>query len=153
MKKKATNITKKAGNTPTGFTLWLVCNLWQRELRKALQPLDLTHAQYILLQAACDLGSEKTDITQITLANVTGTDKMMVSKILRTLEGKKLLKRAGLKTDNRAKNITVTAKGMELCQKASAVVDGFEDTFFHPAAKNLKTFQKSLGKILRNYGE
>ncbi|HYG14871.1 MAG TPA: MarR family transcriptional regulator [Bacteroidia bacterium] len=153
MKKKATNITKKAGNVPTGFTLWLVCNLWQRELRKALQPLDLTHAQYILLNAACDLGSEKTDITQVILANATGTDKMMVSKILRTLEGKKLLKRAGLKTDNRAKSITVTARGMELCQKASEVVDSFEKTFFTPAAKNLKSFQKSLGKILRNYDE
>lgn len=153
MKKKATNITKKAGNTPTGFTLWLVCNLWQRELRKALQPLDLTHAQYILLHAACELGMEKADITQIALANATGTDKMMVSKILRTLESKKLLKRSGLKTDNRAKSISATAKGLELCQKASEVVEDFEKTFFTPSAKNFKTFQKSLGKILRNYGE
>jgi DNA-binding MarR family transcriptional regulator len=150
MKKKATNNTKKQVNGPTGFSLWLVCNMWQRELRKALIDLDLTHAQYVLLHAACELGKGDDPITQIKLAHDTGTDKMMVSKILRTLETKKLLKRADLKTDNRAKNIVVTAKGLELCKLATDVVNDFEKTFFAPVAKNEKTLIKAFAKILKH---
>lgn len=132
-----------------GFTLWLVCNLWQRELRKELLNFDLTHAQYILLNAACELGKNKDAITQIKLAQVTGTDKMMVSKVLRTLESKKLLKRNDLKTDNRAKSIVVTPKGTDLCQKATDIVLAFEKTFFGPIDKNEKVFNKSLSKLLK----
>ncbi len=90
-----------AGDVTLGFTLWQVSNLWQRELRKKLFPLNLTHAQYLLLQSVCRLSEDKDlEITQIRLAQDTDSDKMMVSKVLRTLETKKLLKRADLKTDN-----------------------------------------------------
>jgi DNA-binding MarR family transcriptional regulator len=150
MKKKATNNTKKHVTTPTGFSLWLVCNMWQRELRKALLNHDLTHAQYVLLQAACELGKSDDAITQIKLAQATGTDKMMVSKILRTLETKKLLKRADLKTDNRAKSIAVTSKGVELYGRATEVVNDFEKAFFAPIAKNEKTLVKAFAKILKH---
>lgn len=153
MKKKDSNSVKNQPAGHTGFVMWLVCNLWQRELKKALLQLDLTHAQYILLQAACELGKEKNAITQINLAQRTGTDKMMVSKILRTLEKKKLLKRADMKTDNRAKNITVTTKGNSLYLEAATIVHHFEKKFFSPVMKNEKTVHKSLLKILKQNGD
>jgi|MDTD01.2.fsa_nt_gb DNA-binding MarR family transcriptional regulator len=153
MKKKGSSQKKQNLTQTTGFTLWQVCNLWQRELRKALLPLDLTHAQYLLLQSACELSNGEDDITQIKLAQDTNTDKMMVSKVLRTLETKKLLKRADLKTDNRAKKITVTPKGIEMYEKAKVVVEAFEAEFFLPAAKNEKALTKALGKLLKNQPE
>lgn len=150
MKKKGSSPKKQSLTHTTGFTLWQVCNLWQRELRKALLPLDLTHAQYLLLQSACELGKEGDDITQIRMAQDTGTDKMMVSKVLRTLESKKLLKRADLKTDNRAKKITVTPKGSDLYEKSRVVVEQFENGFFEPASKNEKALTKALQKLLKS---
>lgn len=146
------NNPKKSNKELTGFTLWLVCNLWQREMRRALLPFDLTHAQFILLKAAHDLSQQtEQDISQMKLANVTGTDKMMVSKILRTLEAKKLLKRAGMKTDSRAKKVTITPKGIELFSESQLVVEDFERDFFLPAIKNEKGLTKALSKILKNY--
>lgn len=153
MKKKGSSPKKQSLPQTIGFTLWQVCNLWQRELRKALLPLDLTHAQYLLLQSACELSTGDDDITQIKLAQDTNTDKMMVSKVLRTLETKKMLKRVDLKTDNRAKKITVTPKGIEMYEKSKVIVDNFENSFFLPAAKNEKALAKALGKLLKNQPE
>jgi DNA-binding MarR family transcriptional regulator len=152
MKKKSSGEKKTESNEITlGFTLWQVSNLWQRELRKKLFPLDLTHAQYLLLQSVCKLSTDKDlEITQIRLAQDTGSDKMMVSKVLRTLEGKKLLKRADLKTDNRAKKITVTSKGKDLYEKAKALVEEFEKEFFVPSAKQEKALTKGLHKLLKS---
>ncbi|MGA7719963.1 MAG: hypothetical protein WCA84_02175 [Ignavibacteriaceae bacterium] len=33
----------------TGFLLWQVTNLWQREIKKALSIYGLTHSQFVLL--------------------------------------------------------------------------------------------------------
>lgn len=145
-------ILKKTSKQLNGFTLWLVCNLWQREMRKALLPFGLTHAQFILLKAAYDLTQQKEeDISQMKLALTTGTDKMMVSKILRTLEAKKLLKRGDMKTDSRAKKITLTPKGAELYKNSLEVVEEFEKNFFLPAIKNEKGLTKALSKILKTF--
>lgn len=152
MKKKSSGGKKAETNVVTlGFTLWQVSNLWQRELRKELFPLDLTHAQYLLLQSVCKLSEDKDlEITQIRLAQDTGSDKMMVSKVLRTLEAKKLLKRADLKTDNRAKKITITAKGKDLNEKARVLVEDFEKEFFVPSEKQEKALTKGLQKLLKS---
>ena len=32
-----------------GFLLWKISNAWQRRLRVALQPYELTHSQFVLL--------------------------------------------------------------------------------------------------------
>lgn len=152
MKQKSKSKKKTtAGDLTLGFTLWQVSNLWQRELRKKLFPLNLTHAQYLLLQSACRLSEDKDlEITQIRLAQDTDSDKMMVSKVLRTLETKKLLKRADLKTDNRAKKITVTNKGNEMYANAKVLVDDFEKEFFEIAEKHEKGLVKGLQKLLKN---
>lgn len=152
MKEKSGNKKKTAsGEVTLGFTLWQVSNLWQRELRKKLFPLNLTHAQYLLLQSACRLSENKDlEITQIMLAQDTDSDKMMVSKVLRTLETKKLLKRADLKTDNRAKKITVTKKGQEMYVDAKVLVNSFEEEFFATAEKHSKGLVKGLQKLLKN---
>ncbi len=152
MKRKSGNKKRAEGNSVTlGFTLWQVSNLWQRELRKKLFPLNLTHAQYLLLQSVYKLSEDKdVVITQIRLAQNTGSDKMMVSKVLRTLEGKKLLKRTGLKADNRAKKITLTAKGIALNEEARILVENFEKEFFVPAEKHEKALTKGLLKLLKS---
>lgn len=151
MKDKSDKKKSKGNDLTLGFTLWQVSNLWQRELRKKLYPLNLTHAQYLLLQSACRLSEDNDEeITQIRLAQDTDSDKMMVSKVLRTLETKKLLKRADLKTDNRAKKITVTNKGKEIYIDAKVLVESFETEFFAAAEKHEKGLVKGLQKLLKN---
>src|SRR3546814_15453085 len=40
--------TLRPENSP-GFLLWQVTNQWQRRLRATLEPLGLTHVQFVLL--------------------------------------------------------------------------------------------------------
>ena len=35
----------------TGFLMWKVTNLWQREIKKALKKFELTHSQFVLLSS------------------------------------------------------------------------------------------------------
>ena len=41
----------KSPNDSPGFLLGQVTMLWQRKLKKVLDPLDLTHTQFVLLAA------------------------------------------------------------------------------------------------------
>lgn len=112
-----------------GFVLWQVSNHWQREIKKALDQFGLTHAQFVVLAAAYWLGQQGS-VTQTALAAHARIDKMMTSKVLRTLEGKKLLQRAEHTTDTRAKAIELTPGGVRLVVQAAWAVEEFETSFF-----------------------
>jgi DNA-binding MarR family transcriptional regulator len=112
-----------------GFLLWQVSNHWQREIKKALDQFGLTHAQFVILAAAYWLGQQGS-VNQTDLATHARTDKMMTSKLLRTLEGKGLLLRAEHTTDTRAKVINLTPAGVRLAVQAAWAVEEFEVQFF-----------------------
>jgi len=132
------------GESP-GFLLWKVSNAWQRRQRAALQPLGLTHSQFVLLAAATWFGSTET-LTQARLAELTGVDVMTTSQVLRTLEAAKLIERDAHPDDPRAKTIAVNARGRELARKAIVVVEATDEAFFAPLAA-------SLGEVVRMFTE
>src|SRR5882762_8526795 len=96
-----TQTMKSADNTfsvdkpedSSGFLLWQVTNLWQREIKKALEQYDLTHSQFVLLASTHWLTLQKKDVTQVLLSVHTKIDPMTTSTVLRTLQAKGLLKR------------------------------------------------------------
>ncbi|MGY2131839.1 MarR family winged helix-turn-helix transcriptional regulator [Hymenobacter sp. HD11105] len=112
-----------------GFMLWQVSNHWQREIKKALDQFGLTHAQFVVLASAYWLGQQG-NVTQTTLAAHARTDKMMTSKLLRTLESKGYLQRIEDATDTRAKSISLTSVGVRLAVQAAWAVEEFETKFF-----------------------
>ncbi len=118
-----------------GFLLWQVANLWQRRMNQALQELDLTHVQFVLLAGIYWLSQEQETITQVQLASHAKTDIMMTSKVLRTLEGKELVERRSHPTDTRAKALALTQTGVELLAQAIKVVDDTDNTFFGPVSR------------------
>ncbi|MFL0203010.1 MarR family winged helix-turn-helix transcriptional regulator [Tenacibaculum maritimum] len=139
----------KTPSESTGFLLWKVNNLWQREIRKTLKKYDLTHTQFVILATTIWLSDRKSDLTQVEIANQIEIDKMLTSNVLRTLEKNGLLERAEHKTDTRAKTIRPTKKGTELLQKAVQEVENFDDRFFG-LIDNIKEFNIQLNKLLRN---
>ena len=60
-----------------GFILWHLTHAWQRTVRAALTPHDLTHVQFVLLAT---LTSHETPLTQSQLAESASTDPMMTSQ-------------------------------------------------------------------------
>jgi DNA-binding MarR family transcriptional regulator len=116
-------------DTSPGFLLWRLTLRWQREIAAALEPLDLTHVQFVLLATTWWLNSEQAP-NQLTVATAAGTDVKMTSQVLRKLEDKGLLTRETDPADTRAKLLRVTPAGAGLAQRAIAVVEAVDASFF-----------------------
>src|SRR5947199_7006718 len=95
------------GDSP-GFLLWHVTLRWQRLIRAALAPHELTHVQFVLLASAWWLAEHEEMPTQQRLASRAGTDTMMTSQVLRKLEDRELITREPDPADARARRIGLT---------------------------------------------
>ncbi|PJZ69602.1 MarR family transcriptional regulator [Leptospira perolatii] len=138
---------KNADDSP-GFLLWQVSNLWQREIRKVLEPFELTHAQFVLLAVSFWLKTVGMEATQVRIAERAKTDPMTTSTVLRTLEKKKLIRRFDHSTDTRAKLVEVTEKGEALLHEVVPGVEGFDSRFFAQVKGNKKDFTFALKNLL-----
>jgi DNA-binding MarR family transcriptional regulator len=113
-----------------GFLLWRVTLAWQRAMRAALAPHDLTHVQFVLLTTTWWLTRSGEPPTQRQLAEQAGTDTMMTSQVVRKLAARGLLARADDPADARAKRLQVTPAGLELVAKALKDVEAADAAFF-----------------------
>jgi len=147
MSKKIEFHFKKPEDSP-GYLLGQLTMLWQRRLKRVLDPLDLTHTQFALLCALAWLSGESNTVTQIDIANQSNADRMMVSKVLRTLEDKKFITRHENATDTRAKTIRLTTTGELLLQKAIISVETADLDFFGGLGTNLKTFNSNMAALI-----
>lgn len=132
----------------TGFMLWQVTNLWQREIRKALLPHGLTHSQFVLLASMQLLARQNREVTQIVLSAQTRIDPMTTSTVLRTLQAKGLIHRQEHKRDTRAKTVALTDKGRELVTQAVVSVEAFDKGFFALLGAELPQFNDQLLLLL-----
>lgn len=131
-----------------GYLLGQLTMLWQRKLKRVLDPLDLTHTQFALLCALAWLSRESDNVTQVDIANQGNADRMMVSKVLRTLEEKKFITRKEHKTDTRAKTISLTASGETVLQKAIIMVENADLAFFSMLDKDLPGFNAKMAALI-----
>jgi len=137
----------KSPDDSPGFLLWQFSNLWQRKMNAGLNPLGLTHVQFVLLAGLIWLNQSQETVTQTKLAAHAKTDIMMTSKVLRSLEKRGLLKREPNLKDTRAKSLTITQKGYELTLEAIKVVDQIDNKFFSALEQQLENFNQSLRSI------
>lgn len=136
-----------------GFLLWQITNLWQRKLNSALKELDLTHVQFSLLAGMAWLEKFEKPITQVRLAKYAGTNIMMTSKVVRTLEKKGLIIRDECENDTRAKCISITVKGIQKVEKALPLAKAIDEKFFGNKVYD-EDFIKNLAHIFElNQGE
>ena len=114
-----------------GFLLWHVTLRWQREVTAVLQPLDLTHVQFVLLATTWWLNTHAEQPSQIELATAAGVDVKMASQVIRTLEGKGLLRRETRAGDTRIRHLSVTDAGSTLAPKAIEAVEAVDQTLLN----------------------
>jgi DNA-binding MarR family transcriptional regulator len=132
----------------SGFLLWQVTNLWQREIKKALEKFDLTHSQFVLLASTHWLSMHNQEVTQVVLSAHTKIDPMTTSTVLRTLQTKGLLKRQEHSTDTRAKSVALTDEGKKVIKQAVIAVEKFDESFFKVLGAKTKDFNKKLLTLL-----
>lgn len=137
---------KSASNRRPGFLLWHVSNSWQRTLKAALDPLDLTHVQYLLLETLDHLKEGDLPATQVRLAREAGTDVMMTSKVIRVLEQKKWVTRKANRMDARAFTLALTPNGEKVMTRARQLVIDADKSFFRNVNK-LEKFSANLESL------
>lgn len=138
----------KSPNDSPGYLLGQLTMLWQRKQKKVLDPLDLTHTQFVLLAALGWLSKKSNAVTQVDIANQSNADRMMVSKVLRTLEEKGFITRQEHETDTRAKAIRLTANGEVVLQKAIIEVENADLIFFGLLEAKLPSFNKNMVQLI-----
>lgn len=116
----------------TGFALWHVTLSWQRTVAAALQPMGLTHVQFVLLASVWWLNEQGEQPSQVTLADHAGTDVKMTSQVIRTLERKSLVERRTDAVDTRARRLVVTPTGASLVPQAIEVVEAVDRALVEP---------------------
>ena len=150
MKTKDNPFQVEKAEDSSGFLLWQVTNLWQREIKKALEKYDLTHSQFVLLASIHWLTLGKQDVTQILLSSHTKIDPMTTSTVLRTLQTKGLIKREEHATDTRAKTVALTETGLKVIKQAVKTVEQFDNSFFEVLGGKTKDFNNYLLSLLDN---
>lgn len=129
-----------------GFLLWKNTTIWQRQIKTALAPFDISHAQFVVMAVARWLFETKQEPTQVSIALLSGLDKMTISKSLRKLAGLGIVSRVENARDTRAKTVLLTPKGNKLIEKLTSVVEDIDAKFFDVLAEKE---QKSLNQIFR----
>ena len=114
--------------------LWRATLAWQREMRAALAPHELTHVQFVLLASLWWLSEHGEPPTQKALADQAGTDAMMTSQVLRRLEAAGLIERNPHPRDSRARLLAVTPEGREKLKAALHDVEAADARFFKDPA-------------------
>jgi DNA-binding MarR family transcriptional regulator len=143
----------KTPHESPGYLLGHLTTLWQRKQKKVLDPLNLTHTQFVLLTALGWLSRENDQVTQVDIANQGNADRMMVSKVLRTLEEKKFISRQEHQTDTRAKVIRLTNEGAKVLQKALTAVENVDIDFFSVLGNGLSAFNRSMINLIEKNDE
>jgi DNA-binding MarR family transcriptional regulator len=134
------------GDSP-GFLLWRVTLAWQRAMRAALAPHDLTHVQFVLLAALWWLESHSGPPSQQRLAEQAGTDSMMTSQVIRKLADRDLVVRDLDPADARARLLRVSSSGRKVLRVALADVERADAEYFAALGTSAPAFVRGLATL------
>lgn len=131
----------------TGLLFARVYNAWHGRIKKALQEVELTHPQFIILTSLGALEMKQDWITQVNLAAFSDMDVMTVSQVLKLLLKKGLVERREHPQDSRAKVVFLTDAGRERMNQALPLVEAIDRSYFGQLDNQLADFNQLLIKL------
>ncbi|MBE1877623.1 MarR family winged helix-turn-helix transcriptional regulator [Myceligenerans pegani] len=120
------------GKPTPGALVWRLSMKWRVAVDRALAPLGLTHAQYVLLSSLYGMAGAGKWPSQRELADHTGLEALYVSKLARALEGDGLVERTRDPADTRTVRLALTDRGREVVTPALAEVRVLLDRLLAP---------------------
>ncbi|MCU1685894.1 MAG: ydcH [Amycolatopsis sp.] len=133
-----------------GFWLHHAALTWRAELDNRLRPLGLTPTQFLLLASVGWLEHLDGPPTQQEVARQAGADRMMTSKVVRTLEERGLVDRRAHESDARALRLALTSAGRVLTRQATAVAREVDTRFFGEESEDLRAALRSVALLRKN---
>lgn len=138
----------KTPQDSSGYLLAQLTLIWERRQKNILAPLGITLTQFVVLSSIGWLARQSQDLTQAAIADFNNYDRMMVSKVLRTLENKKLITRHAHATDTRAKIVRLTPQGTARLQAALLEFEKADGQFFATLQDDLPAFNESMHLLI-----
>jgi DNA-binding MarR family transcriptional regulator len=133
----------------TGALVWRLSMKWRAAVDRAVAPLGLTHAQYVLLASLYALSQTGARPSQRELADYTGLEPVYVSRLARALERGGMIDRTEDPADPRAVELTLTAHGLDVVVPAIAAVRGLHDALLAPIGGPDGARNRGLATTLR----
>lgn len=130
----------------TGFWLKVAAQAWQRELDRELRDLDLTTAQFSVLATVSWLG-RRGPPTQQQVADFSGADRMLTSKLLTGLEARGLVDRVVDPDDARVRRIHATPAGRNLVTSSTARARHVDSVLFGEDTALRETLRTKFGHL------
>lgn len=110
--------------------------------------IEITPEQWAILKRI----SERTNINQREVAELTFKDPASVTRALDVLEEKGYVKRVDMESDRRAYNLLLSPTGEEMVQKITPVAQAVRaQGLKNISAEELAQFKATLNKIYKNY--
>jgi MarR family transcriptional regulator, organic hydroperoxide resistance regulator len=135
-----------------GYLVWRLSMKWRVAVDRALAPLGLTHAQYVLLSSLYGLERAGRQPTQRELADHTGLEPLYTSKLARALDADGLIRRDPDPADTRAVRLALTERGNEVVRPAITEVSKLLDRLMAPlggrGGQRAKALARDLATLL-----
>ncbi|MFF7162336.1 MarR family winged helix-turn-helix transcriptional regulator [Streptomyces sp. NPDC008086] len=143
---------KGSKHASPGFLVWRLSTKWRVAVDRAVTPLGLTHAQYVLVASLYGMQREGERPSQRRLADHTGLEPLYVSKLARALESAGLVERTRDPRDPRAVQLALTEPGLERTRQAIDVVQGLLEQLLTPLggldSARTREFRRELAALL-----
>ncbi|MEV6247356.1 MarR family transcriptional regulator [Streptomyces sp. NPDC051742] len=125
---------------------------WRVAVDRAVAPLGLTHAQYVVVASLYGMSRSGLRPSQRRLAEHTGLEPLYVSKLARALETAGLVARTRDPDDPRAMQLSLTEQGHDVTRRAITVVQGLLDQLLEPLGgqddPRTRRFTRELATLL-----
>jgi len=133
-----------------GLIFMKVYNSWHSEVKAALEPVNLTHPQFVVLTVLGYLNKNEPSqhISQKRIATFSDIDAMTVSQIVALLEKKGLLFRRPHPLDSRARSLSVSETGWNTLTAAIPLVEAVDHKFFGVLGEGQNTLMTLLKTLL-----
>jgi MarR family transcriptional regulator, organic hydroperoxide resistance regulator len=135
-----------------GYLVWRLSIKWRVAVDRALAPLGLTHAQYVVLASLFGMQRAGLRPSQRELADHTGLEALYISKLVRALEADGLIERARDPRDSRTVRLALTDLGAKTVRPALGTVQDLLDRLLAPlggqAGPRAAAFTRDLTTLL-----
>ena len=132
-----------------GFLMWRAALAWQRDIAAALEPVELTHSQFVLLACTQWLEEHGDGASQVMVATQAGMDVKTASQVLRRLERAGLVSRQPDPKDARARIVTTTAAGRDVGARATRLVEDADEAYFATMPRLREALLGDAGAVVR----
>lgn len=129
------------------YQLWLASNAWQRVVRRALEPLGITHVQFVVLASLDRLVRGGRAVTQVDVCRFGALDENMTSQVVKILCEKGQIEKKRHPEDGRASSLSLTASGRALVEAARHIIIPAKDEFFGVLGPDAERLAQLLDRL------